>query len=85
MSDDGIRTHLVTKFVCAQCGHSLKLSYETPKPERVNGITPYEPEPGAGITGAAKRENTIAIYPCGNCYEKALAPIKKLKEVLGSL
>jgi hypothetical protein len=72
------RYNLVTKFVCANCGKFLCLSYEAPD------LGDYEQDSGTrdNITGADKVENRIAIEPCKTCYSKAREPIEHLRAAL---
>lgn len=71
--DDCTREYLVTKFVCAECGRALKLSYV-----RAAASVPYvSGEP----TGADKVENAVRIYPCDTC----MAPVNKVKAALAAL
>ncbi|HTH45555.1 MAG TPA: hypothetical protein VL528_10795 [Oxalicibacterium sp.] len=78
MSNDYMRFNLVTKFVCTNCGHQLALSHDAP---RGLGIE-YAPDKEDGITGAAKVEQSIGVHPCQNCYTKATAPLRALREAL---
>ena len=66
---DAIRGVLITKFVCAECGEFLKMSYTVPEGNRY-----IEEEP----TGSAMVEHTFAVHPCQSC----MAPYKKVKEAL---
>jgi hypothetical protein len=75
MSDnkDWMRTHLVTKFICADCGTNLHLSYDRPK----GNSRCVQGEP----TGAAMVESLISIHPCQNC----MAPLEKIKSAVKTL
>lgn len=76
--NDRSRTHLVTKFICANCGNSVRLSNEPPK------VASYDKEVvDDGITGAAKVEQSLYLHPCQKCYGEATAPIEALRQVLG--
>lgn len=69
---DHMRTHLVTKFICSECGELLTLSYAKPKYAKY-----AEGEP----TGAAMVENVITIHPCRKCTES----VNKLKTAIKTL
>lgn len=76
--DDAMRTHLVTKFICAKCGNSVKLSYEEPKVDSFDREVVND-----RITGAAKVDQSVYLHPCQKCYGEATAPIEALRQVLG--
>jgi hypothetical protein len=76
MGGDVFRYNLVTKFVCANCGQQLRLSYEAPK------TTKYNQFADSGITGACKVEQDVSIYPCDSCYGEAIRPIKALADAM---
>lgn len=71
MSDE-MRTHLVTRFVCAKCGSNLRLSYNHPKKIEFLTGTP---------TGASTVETKIMVYPCETC----LQPGAKLRAAVQTL
>lgn len=77
---DFCRYNLVTKFVCAQCGTQLMLSYAVPK----ENFGESEIEVDDRITGAAKVENRIAIHPCGKCYREATEPLEYLRKAVAA-
>lgn len=72
MSDDFMRTHLITKFKCTECGSMLKLST---KDMKGNDYTEGEP------TGAAIVKAVIGIHPCEIC----MAPANELKKAVNVL
>ena len=68
-----MREFLVTKFVCARCGHNLKLSDHAPK-----GLSHHASgEP----TGAAMVEQRVVIEPC-RCVTQPLDDMRKAVSVL---
>lgn len=67
------REFLVMKMVCAQCGSTLSLSYDTPK----SGSNYAEGQP----SGAFMVEKLVAIEPCRPCME----PLRRLQEALETL
>ena len=69
---DYMRTHLVTKFICAVCGEPLILSYKDRKKSKW-----VEGEP----TGAAMVESLVGVYPCKKC----LSPANKAKDAIKTL
>lgn len=69
---DGMRTELITRFVCGDCGELLTIPYE-PKAERRQSISQ-----SGDPTGAKVRYNPIYINPCRHCIEKHTAPAKAL-------
>ena len=71
-----MREFLVTKFVCAKCGHNLHLSYNYPK-----GNEQYsQGEP----TGADMVRQTVAIEPCECCMRPLTEILKAAKTFLGN-
>lgn len=71
--EDGMRQFLITKFVCANCGSTLELTYDTPK-----GAGRYaEGEP----TGADMVQRCVAISPCRQCF----APLAEMKAAVKTL
>jgi hypothetical protein len=61
-NNDLIREFLITKFICADCGNNLQLSYENKK-----ATTNYsEGEP----TGAAMVMTVVSVHPCAKCRGK---------------
>lgn len=78
-NEDSMRYNLVTKFMCAKCGHQLALSYRVPK------VVKYEPEKSDGITGASKVEQDIAVHPCSKCYREAIEPLEALRKGLRAI
>ncbi|OOE15163.1 hypothetical protein BSR09_00740 [Stutzerimonas degradans] len=75
MNNDGMRTHLVTVFRCADCGTTLKLSHEGKK------SMDYVAD---GITGAAKVEQNVFIHPCQKCMKPSQEIKAALKTLFGS-
>jgi hypothetical protein len=71
-----MRYNLVINFRCTECGGKLQVSYDQPK------IFPYQPDASDGITGAAKVEKSISVYPCQDCFHKANAPLQALRQIL---
>jgi len=68
-----MREYLVTKFVCARCGHNLRLSEDAPKGQSHHAAG----EP----TGAAMVEQRVVIEPCA-C---VTAPLDEIRSVAKSL
>jgi hypothetical protein len=82
VNDDGIRYHLVTSFKCLECGSILKLSNSKPIKDTSRYINEsYRDD----VTGAAKVDNEVYVYPCEQCFGKLVKPLEGLKKVLGSL
>ena len=75
-SSDFMRTHLVTRFACVKCGTVLHITYQQPK--RTFDVV----ETDDGITGAAKVEQRIGVYPCEPCFEKANRAADALRAAL---
>lgn len=70
-----MRTHIVTKLVCAGCGETLEL---TGKPI----LGKYsEGEP----TGADQLSNDIGVNPCYTCTDPARKAAEAMKTFLGLL
>ena len=74
MSDDTVRNHLVTVFICAKCGTSLNLSYNVP---------PRHEHTAHDITGAYMVEKKVAIHPCKTCCEGPKAALQSIRDALG--
>ena len=68
---DSARTHMLTKFICTECGENLHLSNEKPKASKCS-----EGEP----TGAACSHVNIYIYPC-YCQGEAKRKLKTLQDI----
>lgn len=79
MSDDYMRTSLVLKLICSECGRLLNMSYSKPKEIKGDGyISDYsKDEP----TGAAMVQNKITVHPCG-CSLRAQEDIETLRRIL---
>ena len=75
MSDNTMRTHLVMKLVCSQCGNLLRMSYDEPKPR---GNQHSEGQP----TGAAMRQTQICVEPCKTCMQPADEVAKALQTIM---
>ncbi len=71
-----MREFLITKFVCAECGKNLKITYEVPK--SAGQYADGQP------TGADMVEQVVAIEPC-DCVtlklEKYRGAVKTLLDV----
>jgi hypothetical protein len=67
------REFLVTKFVCAKCGHNLTVTYDAPK--KNDRYSDGEP------TGAAMVKQLVAIEPCTTCAAPAKNFVKALHEL----
>lgn len=75
MSDNTMRTHLVMKLVCSQCGNLLRLSYDEPK-QRSDRFSEGQP------TGAAMRQTQICVDPCLTCMQPATEVTKALQTIM---
>lgn len=74
MSDDFMRTHLITKLVCKRCASLLNMSYN--EPDKKESIYSQD-EP----TGAANINSIITVYPC-KCTLEDQKKLQTLKQVL---
>lgn len=81
MSDNTMRTSLVTQLHCTDCKGVLYVSY-APKdgnPNRGMGYTDDE------ITGAAKVQHRLFVEPCRKCIGDARKPLEALRVALAAI
>lgn len=70
------RNHLVTRFICGQCGGSINLTNK--KPSEPIG----EPE---GDVSTPKVVQDVYVLPCTTCYGEAIAPLQALRSAMKAL
>jgi len=74
-----MRTNLITKFFCNDCGYQLNVEYDSDEsPKKIASQHQTDKEP----TGACCRYNRILVQPCRHCIEKHTSPAKQLGEAL---
>ena len=91
MSDNCLRQSLVTVFSCAECGDTLRLSYDGKKAvgKRIDGYDGKrgsasnvgQTPDGSDPTGAAMVKNHVFIEPCRVC----LRPVKEISGAMAVL
>jgi len=78
-----MRTNLVMKFHCSNCGNCLNIvtdyeKKELPKPKE--DYLRHEPKMPSGAF--MHEPSTIYIEPCRMCIERETGPAKKLREAI---
>lgn len=86
---DSIRTNLIMRLYCADCGHQLSLSYPMdygdkdvellPKERPIGG---FEEEPRLPTGAACRHIPAIHVHPCRHCREQHIGPAKRLADAL---
>lgn len=79
-----MRTNLVMRLNCSECGRqlNLKLEKESANPVEISG---HNENPKIPTGAACLHAGLIMVEPCRFCIEKYTGPSKRLLEALNSL